>query len=569
MIATLSDAPRATSIRFDKVSQVLQSESSVGYRRAGLALLAILVPVGILQCILGAPPIAGPWDIANLLDGGWRIVNGQVPHSDFHTPLGPLTYLLVAFGMKIAPPSTSSITYGITLLAALVTPLAWRVSRNRLPWVIAFLFPLLCGFYLLSPRPPGYAFRETSYAMIYNREGYIFLCILCICIFLKPRKSSRQSTYLDGAVVGLFCGLLLYCKITYFAAALGLIVVAGLLIPKSRVWYLPALATFSSVCAAFFAIFHISLRLYLLDILSAGPAQSTSLRMKLLSEGIATNAMWIYLLLFALALWAWVQGDDGRGTIAVLRPWLVAIAIVASALFLESGNTSQGGGADDPLYFAAALVSLEQFRRDNAGRISRSGAPAHVANTASLVLLIPVLFGSILVHDLVSFAYTVAWDIARRPEIASSQKFHSYPLRDFYVPAGTNHITDYWPARVHPARINDGIDLLRRHLQNGDRITTIDYCNPFSFALGTAPAKDGNLWWDLYLSFDLKRHPTPNEFLGDASVVMVPRLTDRTAGFGFEVADTMMGIYGGYLHDHFHEVESTATWTMFRRNQAQ
>ena len=551
---------------FDKLSEILYSESNVGYRRAGLALLAIFVPIGILQCILGAPPIAGPWDVVSLLDGGWRIVNGQVPHTDFHTPLGPLTYLLVAFGMRVAPPSASSITYGIVLLATLVIPLAWRITRDRLPWALTFLFVLLVGAYLFSPNPPGYGFRDTTYAMIYNRESYVFLCILCLCLFLKPRASTHTIPALDGVFTGLLLGLLLYCKITYFAAALGMVVVAAFLTPKSRSWYLSVSASFAGVCAAFFAFFHISLRMYLLDILTAGGAQSPSLRIKLLSDGITSNAMWMYLLLFALLLWTWAHDETVRNAGGVLQPWLAAMTIVAMALFVESGNGSQGGGVDDPLYFTTALVALEQFRRNSAPDVLRAGSPARVAHTGSLALLIPILFGSILLHDSVSFAYAVVWDFMRRPTVQSSQKFHSLALRDFIVPASTDHVTDYWLAREHPAKINDGIDLLRRHLQAGDRITTIDYGNPFSFALGTGPARDWNLWWDLHFSFDERHAPVPEAFLGDASVVMVPRFAKNSPGFAMDGIEAMTNLYGTYLHNHFYEVESTATWTMYRRN---
>ena len=564
MLTAPAREPKVSSPLFDGVSQIFSSESTMGYRRAAIALLVIFVAVGILQCALGAPPITGPWDVASLLDGAWRIVNGQVPNTDYHAPLGSLTYLLVAFGMKIAGPSTRSITYGITMLVALLLPIAWRISKIRLPWMLAFLFVTLCGSYLLSPEPPGYAFRDTTYAMLYNREGYVFLCILCVCIFLKPHIPAGRAIVMDGIFAGFLLGLVFYCKITYFAAALPLIFVAALMNPASIGWYLSASATFAGVCAAFFTFFHISVRSYLSDIWFAGRAQSPSMRLKLLSEGVSTNAMWMYLLLFALVLWTWTEKGE-RANRDVLRAWLAAVSIVAMALFIESGNGSQGGGADDPLYFIGALISLELFRHSSAHRDSNA-ATTRVVHAVSLLLLVPLLLGSILFHETMSFAYTVAWDVVRRPLVPASQRFHARPLRDFNIPAGTDHITAYWPSREYSARINDGLDLLRRHLQEGDRITALDYGNPFSFALGTKPAKDGNLWWDLDFTFDRQHYPAPSEVLGDATVVMVPRLSRPARGFGLETFEAMMDLYGKYLHEHFYEVESSSTWTMFRRN---
>ncbi len=550
----------------EKFSKMISSESLIGYRWVGIALLATFASIALLECALGAPPITGPWGVTILLDGAWRIVHGQVPHTDFYNPLGPLTDLLIAFGMKVAPPSTSSITYGIVLFATLLLPLTWRIAKDRLPWAIAFLFVFLSGLYILSPRPPGYTMRDTSYAMIYNRESYVLLLPLCLCLFLKPRAAVRRSDYLQGTFAGQLLGLLLYTKVTYFVAAVGLIAASAFLVPNSRKWHLAMAAAFAVVCAAMFAVFHISLIRYLRDLVYAVGVQSPTMRTTLLSQSIAHNALWMYLLIFSLLLLAWAHERSGATDSSMVRLWLVAACIVGATLFIESGNASQGAGLDDPMYFAAAVVSLELFRSRNAKAIAGYNSSARLAYSGALLLMFPLLFGSIVAGDLISYAYTVAWDLARGPSLPASQQFHSVSLRDFRVPTGTNHITTYWPSRDFPAKINDGIDLLKRRLQPGDRITTIDFANPFSFALGIPPAHDKTVFWDLHVTFDTKRPPKPSEFLGDASVVMVPRLTDRSEGFGFVTADTLMNLYGAYLHTNFHEVESTENWTMYRRN---
>jgi len=109
-----------------------------------------------------------------------------------------------------------------------------------------------------------------------------------------------------------------------------------------------------------------------------------------------------------------------------------------------------------------------------------------VAYTVALLLIIPLIAGPTLLRDAASFGYSSLWHLRERPHYDASRRLHSEQLQDFYVPASVTHITSYWPARDHPANINDGIDLLRRHLQAGDRVTTIAYTNPFTFALGLA-----------------------------------------------------------------------------------
>ena len=552
----------------EKLSAMMRSESAVGYRRCGLTLIALLGIAGLVLAILGAPSYAGgPWDVVSLLDGGWRIHNGQVPHTGFHVPVGSLTYLLAAFGMEITAPSASSLTYGSVLFAAFLIPCAWAVVRARLPWAFAFIVVLFEGFLLLTPRPLGYPIRYTTYAMIYNRHGYVLISVFLLCVFLKPLNPGRGRALLEGLLTGGLLALMLYCKITYFLAALALGLLAVLLDTKSRSWFFGCAGAFAGVCVGFFAFFHIDLYSYALDILQAGRVQSSAMRTTLLSQAVHNNALWIYMIAFSLGLCTWAGGGLARHGRSALRLWLVAGSIVTGGLFLVSGNASQGGGVDDPMYFLAAVVFLELFRRQSTRPAAQSNITARWAYTAAWVLLLPILCGTILVRDAASCAYAVEWNLEGRTVYASSQRMHSSNLRDFYISPSVWKISGYWPVRDFPARINDGIDLLQRNLKKGDRVSTFAFANPFSFALGLPPANDDLLFWDVNISFDQSHFPTPEEFLGSASLVMVPRLTDRSQGWGFQTVDLMVEIYGDYLRSHFHEIASTDTWMLYRRNQ--
>jgi len=551
----------------EKFSEIMCSESEIGYRRSGLALLAGFSVLGALLALLGAPSFAGgPWNIVCLLDGGWRIVNGQVPHTDFHVPVGSLTYLLAAFGMKIVAPSASSLTYGSVLFAALLLPCAWYIASSRLPWALTFIFVLFEGFLLLTPRPLGYPIVYTTYAMIYNRYSYALISIFLLCVFLKPRNATQEYGWHDGLLAGALLALMLYCKITYFLAAVALSFLAVVLDAKPRRWFFALAGTFASVCAVFFVFFHISLYSYALDIVSAGRVQSPAMRTMLLSQALHNNALGIYLIVFCIGLCTSAGGGLARQGFSAFRLWLIAGSVVAAGLLLVSGNANQGGGVDDPMYFFAAVIFLELFRRQNREQVVQSHSTARLAYTASWVLMLPVICGTILARDAASSAYAVKWDLRGRPVYAYSLRMHSINLRDFYISASVWKITAYWPVRDFPARINDGIDLLQRSLQKGDRVTTVAYANPFSFALGLPPASDDLLFWDVNYSFDQRHFPLPEKFLGSAPLVIVPRLADRSSGCCFQTPDLMLEIYGGYLRSHFHEIASTDTWVLYRRN---
>lgn len=548
-----------------QLSRAIFSESKAGYRRAGAILLAFFVVLALAFAIVGAPPVAGgPWDTDVILDAGWRIVNGQVPHTDFHIPLGPLTYGFAAFGMKIARPATASITYGCVLFFVLLLPVTWYLASARFSWFMTSIFVFFEGFYLITPRPPGYPILYTSYAMTYNRDGYVLIALLSLCAFLRRRNASGNSDVLEGMAAGTILALLLYCKITYFIAGVAIIVLGAMLISRPPRWFLAFSGAIAAMCAAFWLLLHISLYAYFQDIVTAGHAQSPVMRISLLSQGFHSNAMWIYLLVFCLILCTWARERGASRGSPVFRLWLVIGSIVAISLWLLSGNAAQGGGVEDPMYFLAAVILLELFRRQSRDSIMQEDSNARWTYNASLLLLVPALSLSILAREVASCGYAMTWDIVKRPHFETWRRIHSAGLRDFYVPS-IQRKTAYWTAALFPEKLNDGIDLLRANLQRGDRVTTFANTDPFSFALGIPPAKDGLLSWDLNITFDQNHHPTAQDFLGDATLVMVPRFADRSAGCCFETPDMMLQLYGDYLHSHFQEIASTDAWILYRR----
>src|SRR4051812_42105238 len=62
------------------VGSILGSESPRAYLAAALALVLCIGGSALFLWIVGAPPMNGrPADCPVLLDGAWRVLNGQVP----------------------------------------------------------------------------------------------------------------------------------------------------------------------------------------------------------------------------------------------------------------------------------------------------------------------------------------------------------------------------------------------------------------------------------------------------------------------------------------------------------
>jgi hypothetical protein len=318
-----------------------------------------------------------------------------------------------------------------------------------------------------------------------------------------------------------------------------------------------------SVGFAFHFIFHIRTLSYLADVAAAVHSQSPPARLHLLFSALLSDGWAIIFLAILLGLWTQAAYPRESWDVLPARPWTVLLWLLGAALWCRMGNAVQR--SEDPLYLTAAILTIELYRRPGSMKMQVPGSAAQRAYLASVLIILPLVAGGILARDVASLVYATLWDITERPHSDSSRLLHSRYLKDFLVPASTSHVTAYWLARDHAANINDGIDLIRRHLTKDDRVTTLAFTNPFSFALGLPPAKDGNQFWDLGISFDEQHAPPADEYLGSASLVMVPRMLDRSRGAGFETVDVLLRLYGHTLESRFVLVGTSSQWLLYRR----
>jgi hypothetical protein len=58
-----------------------------------------------------------PQDGFLVLDGAWRMLNGQRPHVDFNSIIGPAAYLPTLVGFRLASNTAAGFGYGQALVA--------------------------------------------------------------------------------------------------------------------------------------------------------------------------------------------------------------------------------------------------------------------------------------------------------------------------------------------------------------------------------------------------------------------------------------------------------------------
>ncbi len=190
------------------------------------------------------------------------------------------------------------------------------------------------------------------------------------------------------------------------------------------------------------------------------------------------------------------------------------------------------------------------------------------------------LAGATLAPDVASVAYVFAWKLVKAPQAPRGARIHSESLRDMILPPTQNE-RDLEPDRVvegirqsDPSRsgftsyryaqwMNDGIDLLRRHVTARSRVWTLDWYNPFPFALRLPPPQRGALCLCHGFTVNEQHHPPPEVLLGDATLVMVPRHSASGRSLAF-----LERTYRSALERDFVPLDSSRRWTLYRRRSS-
>lgn len=512
-------------------------------------------------------PMMAPWDVFILLDGGYRITEGQIPHADFSTPVGPLVYGLVASGMGLQDvPSLAAVGYGNLLFLVIATLLAALVTRRRLPALYAAGFTAFIAVIVVSVRPLGYSPSITTYAMLYNRYGWVLYATLLVLVLLRPAGvQTARSLAGHGLLLGGLLGLLFFTKISFFVVGVVAVGVGWALgtLPRRMPLLVAIPAAFGLVWLTVWSFLGVRITDYLADIGDAAQVQGATHRLSMLAHSIygaaPVGALTIGVLAGVVVL-ARRRGEP-------LRPvWRLVVAVAfagVSTVLIAAGNAPEN--SDLPALVVAPLLLIAHFRpwlpTWAGGELEHGSLPKSLV--AALAVLLAAATGPIVAKDALALGES-AFARGYVADPPAGQRFDSPRLRDFVVPADSQWQTAYRTAHQVPAMINQGLGLVRKHADRRDTVFTLALTDPFSYALELVPSSGTPLWWDLGFSFDRTSYPTAERILGDADWVMIPRLV---AGQGCcqETVEFMRDVYGGYLDQRFRQVDNATDWVLLGR----
>lgn len=543
-----------------------------------IAAASCAAAIGGLSLWVGPSAIIGPWDVFTLLNGGYRIYEGQSPSTDFSNPIGPLVYGLVAIGMHLSL-SLRAVTYSQVMFLVIGATLAGLVSFRRLPAPYAAAFTVFVAWLTISVRPLGFSPQSMTYAMLYNTDAWVLYSTLLLLVLLRRRGApvgpvARQGQLTDGLLLGLLLGLLCYDKITFFMAgivAIGVGLALGTL-PRSLRLGVSALAGFAIVTVLVRLVFRLHITAYIHDLATAADAQASDQRITALATSIKWSSPNGLIAVLVAALLVYAARRQHRQWRPLVLLLLAAAYVGTSSILLSAGDAVEG--SDLPALVVIPLITIAFLEPELprwAGGLAATRPLSWSRREYSLLLAgLAILLAGTSLPIAGKDALALGQAISYRGYVANppaSQRIDAAPLADFVIPTNTDYQTAYRASRDTPEMINNGLALLRQNVQPGQSVFTLADTDPFSMALNLPLSTCGPLWWDLNFDFTATDHVSAQCAIGNATWVMIPRMI---AGQGCcqETVSVMLSLYSDYLSRYYHQAQQTADWTLLRRNSS-
>ena len=428
---------------------------------------------------IGAPTLNGRvCDSLVFLDGAWRILNGQTPHTGFFSHIGSFPYYLTALGMKLGHPSFSALALGCMILTLAVSVGAMTLLTRRTSALYALLMSLFIGLLAATPRPLGDFYDRIDYAMLYNRFGEAFLALLALILFVPPRTTgARWIGVLEGCLGGLLLTALWFTKMNY--AAIGIVFWGLALVTRSS----PASVFITCTISApawvllFDHLSGITFAAMLADFRTVAMAQQAGSR---LSVMVIQSIKFIPILPVLLLL-TWERrnspGAPAWRSLQSARDWMIPLVFFAAGILLISSNSQNG---EIPLLGVAAFYGAEQIRRDTSASAEINFFSA-VRNLGALCLLL-LFVAPTLSADLRNYR-NIFSTTAKRTGVCPDS-FKNTCLADFRLNLQGSSAA---MSRDFAAMMDEGMGLLRRHPRSQHALGSSDVQQPIPCGSGAAP----------------------------------------------------------------------------------
>lgn len=484
------------------------------------------------------------------LDGAYRVVSGQAPNRDFHTPLGPLAYYLPAVGYWLSGALGGAMPTGMALLLIALVPAIAHIVGSRLRPAIAVPLAAFLILILAVPINLGEGVMALSFAKFHNRIGWAALAALLV-MYLRPEQPRPRQDWWDALSAALLTLVMIATKITYGLVALCFLIFL-LLDVRQRRWVGLALALVLAAGLLIEALWRGSMA-YLSDLLLTARV-SGGLRGtwgQIIDHVLGNMADYVLLSLFAgLAL------RRARS----LRDALFYLFCAVSGFLVINQNFQAWGVITIHAAAAVAAETVLRFLDEAPEAMGRNWSVTAGVKLLFLALVLPTIVHCTIALGLHAAAASLRWG-----EPVALAPFDRVRLVNLWT------WSDHEAAVKYLTAVQDGAAALSGLDPKPSRIVVLDLANPFSAGLGVEPARGDSSWLLWGRTIDGTNFVPADRLLADVQVVMQPKPPQDPAASATEPkeggGEALQTLYGPYIAAHFEPLRQTEHWIVYRRRE--
>lgn len=489
-------------------------------------------------------------DLGILVDAGWRFVQGQMPHRDYVSPLGPAYALYAGLPQYLFGAEYASYTHAQTVFGSIVSMLSYLLLFKKLGIPTAVIYSLIVGVVGAGTYHIGGPPILTTFATVYNRHLWSFLMILAPVFLLKACVSddgSRRNQVLvcfQGFVVGVIIAVLFFYKINFWIAAL-LMLAAGLALKtaptQTKMWI--AIFVGYLLCSLAF-LWAISWRLdaMLRDLTFAAAGRNSGwMQDSFYFDPLRVIMVNMVPLLISLLFVIYVYVYRG------CRHSIAALIVLIGGFGLMTTNAN-GSGLGIPLLITCLLICCFPEASVSRGRSMLES------------FLLWGIFGIVAIAYFV-WPQVVSWSSwvnvskivreSRQPLPATGT-----PLEGLYDSSDNMWGPQFWP------RIREGVSLIRNSTDGKSTLLYVDFTNIFNFAAAARSPQGTFLWVDHLSTFGSSPggYIDPDQMFADVDFVMFPKYPLVP-----EVIKRWLQLYEQTMNRLFIKVAETDNFLLFSR----
>ena len=499
-------------------------------------------------------------------DGSHRLNMGQVPHKDFHTPLGVASYLITYLGFLLKGSYAGSLELASFFVAVAVTLFAVVLLRGRSSAFFAVLTIAFLSLLTAIPVFVGSPGTTITHGGYYNRWAWVSLTLIYIT-YIAPKTYSNSRLALEALMLAFLITFLFFLKVTYFVFALMFLFVLASASHRQRLLAISA----GVISVVLWALIEWRLSVtgpYIEDLRSA-IAVSGAVQRSFLA-GAAANSIEYLLIIAAFSILMLKR---------VVR-WLdfLFVAFVgASGLAILNQNSQY--------YNVVVILAVllwgyaVTLRRMQDGKAD-SRLPMIDAGDVRIMGVLLVLFITPrLVSDMRGI-YSLSMGVAtggQQSQIATLQGV--YIGEPVHIGEGGISYLDKVHAEADPIllfnemryrrslsqgdyiqTINEGVRLLDAQRVRSGKIVTFDLANPFNFLTGGPPSEGDYSWFHRGRNISQTVHVAAPTLFRDVKYIMVP-----TFPVLYYTTRLLWEIYGEHVKREYVVLATSKCWTLYGR----